>query len=72
MRYFNGQHGLIASHNRFCLSGNRALKNPIVRIVIEHADTFLRLNEFGKLCQEKSRATQGIGIAAELACKGGE
>ena len=72
MRYLNSQHGLIAGHNGFCLSGNRALENPIVRIVIEHADTFLRLNEFGKLCQEKSRTTQGISIAAELASKGGE
>ena len=72
MGYLNCQHSLIAGHNGFGLSGNRALKNSIVRIVIEHADTFLRLNEFGELRQVKSRTTQSIGIAAELASKGGE
>jgi len=57
MRYLNRQHGLIAGHNDFCLSGHRTLENPIVWIVIEHADTFFRLDEFGKLRQEKSRMT---------------
>jgi hypothetical protein len=57
VRYLNRQHSLITGHNNFCLSGHRALENPIVRIVIEHADTFLRLNEFGKLRQKKSRTT---------------
>ena len=47
MRYLNSQHGLIAGHNGFGLSGNCAFENPIVRIVIEYADTFLRFNEFG-------------------------
>ena len=51
MRYLNRQHSFIAGHNGFCLSGNRTLENPIVRIVIEYAHTFLRLNEFGELCQ---------------------
>ena len=72
MRYFNGQHGLIACYNGFCLSSNRALENPIVRIVIENADYFIRLYEFSELCQEKRCTTQDIGITAELASKDGE
>ena len=47
MRYLNSQHGLIAGYNGFCLASNRALENPIIWIVIEDADTFLWLNEFG-------------------------
>ena len=66
MGYLNSQHGLIAGHNGFCLSGNRALENPIIRIVIEYAHAFLRLYKFGKPCQEKRCTTQGISITAEL------
>ena len=51
MRYFNRQHGLVAGHNDLGLSGNRALENPIVRIVFEHTDPFPRLNKLGELCQ---------------------
>jgi len=51
MRHFNRQHSLVTGHNGLGLSGNRAFENPIVRIVFEHADPFLRLNELGELCQ---------------------